>query len=295
MYSFYKYHGLGNDFIIFDCLSNLSKLISDLNDPDLLKRICNRNFGVGADGVIFILPPRVKGDVYMRIINSDSSEAEMCGNGIRCLVRYLFDNNKINLNEDIVVETLAGNIKAKISNDQLISVDMGSPNFDPNIIPTTLEVGKYGIAEGTFNISNFKLKGYSVSMGNPHLIIPVSNLEDVDLTDWGKILENNNLFPNKTNVHFMQVENKSLIKVLVWERGAGPTLACGTGACACLVTANIIGLSNSKATIKLPGGELLIEWKKENNSIIMNGPAEFIYKATLAEEYLSNIKKFIIS
>tara|TARA_Y100001968_G_C19302196_1_gene689696 strand:+ start:101 stop:967 length:867 start_codon:yes stop_codon:yes gene_type:complete len=279
MTRFYKYHGLGNDFIIFNCLEEWPEFLN-IPSHSLVKRLCNRRFGIGSDGLILLLPPKGVGQVFMKIINSDGSEAEMCGNGIRCLVRYLIDNNIIK-SEIFLIETLAGNIKAKKCNNGEICVDMGKPILEASLIPTLLPVGNNGIPEGYIDIEGTKTKLYSIGMGNPHAIINVKSIDDVPLSKWGSIVENNEYFPKNTNVHFLEVLTVNKLKILVWERGAGATLACGTGACATLVAAYLVGLSDNNANIILPGGNLFIDWPSKNDSVFMTGNAEFVFSGSI--------------
>lgn len=281
-----KYEGLGNDFLLVDA--------RDSQDPNLTPeesaRLCDRNFSVGGDGVIFALaPPEGKESEYdfsMRIYNSDGSEPEMCGNGIRCLAAFLKD-----LGEDAKsynIHTLAGPIVPVMNDDGTITVDMGEPIFKGSDVPTTLEPNSDGesVVEQTIEANGKEWKVSAVSMGNPHAIIFVDDLEnDIDFEVDGPALEAHPSFPAKTNVEFVQVMSESHLKMKVWERGAGPTLACGTGACALAVAAIRAGKiprpegEGSAVKVTLPGGDLFIEWRESNNKIYMSGPAQLSFNA----------------
>ena len=235
--SFEKYQGNGNDFVIIDSRGNELYKNYKTNKIFDIKKICNRQFGIGADGVIFIEEPNEDNYAKMIIFNSDGSEAQMCGNGIRCLVEYLHVNDSMNnKNIEYKIETKAGLKIAKYINDE-ITVKMGVPILECQNIPTTIEKKINSIPSHEFIEKDFNNMGYAVGMGNPHLIFFVEDIESIVLSRLGPIFEKNELFPEKTNVHFCQILNRDNIKVKVWERGAGPTLACGTGACAIHVAA----------------------------------------------------------
>ena len=217
----------------------------------------------------------------MRIFNSDGSEAEMCGNGIRCLVEYL---TKSSTNErDITpykIETNSGLKKAIYKNGQ-ISVEMGKPIFEKSLIPTNIIDTFNNLPSALFSFNDFSARGYSVGMGNPHLIFFLENIETISVGDLGSFFEKSELFPEKTNVHFCKILNQKNISVKVWERGAGETLACGTGACAVHVAAYILGLCSSKTTITLPGGKLNIEWDSEDKEVKMTGISKEIFSGEI--------------
>jgi diaminopimelate epimerase len=267
---FVKMQGCGNDFIIMEG----KDIPADFNLSELAKNACERNFGIGADGIILVLPSE-KADFRMQIINSDGSEPEMCGNGIRCFAKYLELSGKTDKKE-LDIETLAGLIKATLvekNGETLVRVDMGEPRLNPHEVPVWGFEGDSVInqqirkEDKPFNIT-------AVSMGNPHCVIFMDDLDSFDFDYWGPRLESyTDVFPKKTNVEFVKVEDKENLRLKVWERGAGPTLACGTGACATLVAAVLNNLSDKKASVHLPGGTLEIEWA-ENNHLIMTGPAE---------------------
>ena len=279
--TFEKYQGNGNDFIVIDCRGNDLYKNYKSNKFFDIKKICNRQFGIGADGVIFVEEPNEDNYARMIIFNSDGSEAQMCGNGIRCLVEYLHLNDPMkNKNIEYKIETKAGLKIAKYINDE-ITVKMGFPILDSQNIPTTIEKKINSVPTHDFIEKNFNSKGYAVGMGNPHLIFFVQDLESIPLSSLGPLLERNPLFPEKTNVHFCQILNRDNIKVKVWERGAGPTLACGTGACAIHVAAFKLGLCNSETTISLPGGNLKIDWSKEDCEVMMTGNAKKVFSGSM--------------
>ena len=278
---FEKYQGNGNDFIVID--SRRNNLYNDciLNKNIDIKEICNRQFGIGADGVIFIKEPKDDNYARMIIFNSDGSEAQMCGNGIRCLIEYLHLNDlQENKNMEYKIETKAGIKVAKYINDE-ITVKMGFPILSSKDIPTTIKNKINSVPSHDFIEKNFNSKGYAVGMGNPHLIFFLQNLESVPFYILGPLFEKNELFPEKTNVHFCQILNRDNIVVKVWERGSGPTLACGTGACAIHVAAYKLGLCNAETKITLPGGNLKIEWSKQDCEVMMTGKAKKVFSGSM--------------
>jgi len=279
--NFEKYQGNGNDFIVIDSRRNDLYKEKKTNNYFDIKKICNRQFGIGADGVIFIEEPDHDNYAKMIIFNSDGSEAQMCGNGIRCLVEYLHINDSMSKkNIDYKIETKAGLKIAKYINEE-ITVKMGVPIFDNQNIPTKIEKKINSIPAHDFMEKNFKNKGYAVGMGNPHLVFFVQDLESIDHNVLGPKFEKNELFPEKTNVHFCQILNRDNIKVKVWERGAGPTLACGTGACAIHVSAYKLGLCNSQTIVTLPGGDLKIDWSKDDCEVMMTGNAKKVFTGSM--------------
>ena len=279
--TFEKYQGNGNDFIVIDSRGNNLYKNYKTNKSFDIKKICNRQFGIGADGVIFIEEPNQDNYAKMIIFNSDGSEAQMCGNGIRCLVEYLHVNDSMkNKKIEYKIETKAGLKIAKYINDE-ITVKMGAPILESQNIPTTIKKKINSIPAHDFIDKNFNNKGYAVGMGNPHLIFFIEDLESIALSRLGPIFEKNELFPDKTNVHFCQILNRDNIKVKVWERGAGPTLACGTGACAIHVAAYKLGLCNSQTIVNLPGGDLKIEWSKDDCEVMMTGNAKKVFSGSM--------------
>lgn len=284
-----KYEGLGNDFILVDARTSTEPPLN----PEESARLCNRNFSVGADGVIFALaPPEGKEDEFdfsMRIYNSDGSEPEMCGNGIRCLAAFLRDLGEES--ESYRIHTLAGPIVPVLNDDGRITVDMGEPILSAAKVPTTLEPNAESdsVVEQTLEVNGKTWKVSAVSMGNPHAIIFVNDLEnDIDFEVDGPALESHPAFPAKTNVEFVQVMSENHLKMKVWERGAGPTLACGTGTCALVVAAIRAGKiprpegEGNTVRVTLPGGDLFIEWRESNNKVYMTGPADFSFNGIAA-------------
>jgi diaminopimelate epimerase len=222
----------------------------------------------------------------MRIFNADGSEAEMCGNGIRCLARFLADSDGDQPGRTWRTETMAGVIVPELCEDGQIRVDMGQPFLEPDQVPTTLAKGRSGLPQGEIDLQGSTLQLAAVGMGNPHVVVPVQDLKAIPFDAWGSALEIDPLFPAKTNVHFLEVIDQRTLEIRVWERGAGPTLACGTGACATLVAATLLGLSESEATVKLPGGPLEISWPDPEGSVFMTGPAVAVFDGVLNPELL---------
>jgi len=272
---FSKMHGLGNDFVIVNALAE--KKLGNLEE--LAKRVCHRNFGIGADGLILVLPSE-EADIRMRIFNSDGSEPEMCGNGIRCFARYIYQESIVP-KEVIRVETLAGIIVPRlITEGSLISgiqVDMGPPVLDPDQIPVR-GYASAPVVDVPLEVDGQTLSITAVSMGNPHCVVFVPDLDAVFFDTLGPKLETHPAFPRKTNVEFVQVINNEKVKVRVWERGAGPTLACGTGACAVAVAGSLSGRTSRKVTVCLPGGDLDILWDQHDNRVYMTGPAVEVFR-----------------
>ena len=285
---FSKYQGIGNDFLLLD-----GRSLEDDTDscygliPESVRRICDRRFGVGADGVIVALPPRQGGELRMRIFNADGTEPEMCGNGIRCLARFLADSDGDSPGRSWRVETLAGEMVPRLQPDGRVQVDMGRPFLRSEEVPTTLPLGANGLPEGRIELLGQTFQVAAAGMGNPHLVIPVENVAGIDLEVLGPALEVHPAFPARTNVHFVQVAAPSHLVMRVWERGAGPTLACGTGACATLVACHSLGLCERQARVDLPGGPLEIRWDGSSGHVFMTGPAEPVFDGVLAPGFLA--------
>lgn len=284
MLQFSKYQGLGNDFVLIEGRDGRLDASITSPDPQWVRRICDRHFGVGGDGIILALPPDGPGELRMRIFNADGSEAEMCGNGIRCLARFLADSDGDAPGRSWSIETPAGLIIPVLQEDGQIKVDMGAPMLAPDTVPTTLAVGEQGLPQGELTINGDLLKVAAVGMGNPHVVVPVPDLTSIPFDAWGAALEVDPSFPAKTNVHFLQVRGRDALEIRVWERGAGPTLACGTGACATLVAAHLLGLSEATAEVMLPGGPLQISWPDREGSVFMTGPAEAVFDGVVVPE-----------
>lgn len=270
---FTKYHGLGNDFILIDNRSTAEPCLT----PEQAIDLCDRHFGIGADGVIFALPGQDGTDYTMRIFNSDGSEPEMCGNGIRCLARFIADLEGITEPRSYRIHTLAGVITPKLEADGLVTVDMGEPRLLAAEIPTTLAAPDQKVIDQPLEVAGQTWNVTCVSMGNPHCITFVEDVTAIPLETIGSQFETHAVFPKKTNTEFIQGVRSDYLKMRVWERGAGITLACGTGACASLVAAVLTGRSDRRAAIELPGGILQIEWSAADNRLYMTGPAQAVF------------------
>ena len=279
MIKFTKMHGLGNDYVYIDAINQKIE-----NESSLAKFVSNRHFGIGSDGLILICKSEVA-DFKMRMFNSDGSEAEMCGNGIRCVGKFVYDKGLTN-KTTVKIETLAG-IKTLILNIkegkvETARVDMGEPILEAEKIPVISTENPVKNLE--LEAENKKFKFTCVSMGNPHAITIVENTKEFDVEKYGKVLEVDKAFPKKANIEFVQIVDKENIKMRVWERGAGETLACGTGACATAVACNLNGLTGRKVNIELLGGTLNIEWNENDNHVYMTGPAVTVFDGELYEE-----------
>lgn len=264
-FHFIKMQGTGNDCIIFD---NLRLKTSNLGR--FAKKICHRTLGVGADQLLILGKSR-HADFKMEIFNADGSQAEMCGNGIRCLARYIKEA-KYTQKKEMTIETLAGIRKLKVTS-KTVFVDLGEPKLKGKEIPVNLS-GR--IINRPLKIENKDFRITCISMGNPHCVLFQENLDNIDIDRFGPLLENYHLFPKRTNVSFANVTTPQEIRVRVWERGAGETLSCGTAAAATLVASVLNGFTDRKAKIVLPGGKLEVEWQREGNHVWLAGPAEKI-------------------
>ncbi|WP_211745325.1 diaminopimelate epimerase [Paenibacillus sp. Marseille-Q4541] len=276
---FTKMHGLGNDFVVVYGEKELPH-----NAAELAIKWCNRFFGIGADGLVYILPSD-EADFQMRIINSDGTEAEQCGNAIRCVAKYVYDHGHID-RESITIQTIGAGVQpvlltvedGKVSK---VRVDMGAPILDGLQIPTMIDASP--VVNQAIEAGGSGFRFTAVSMGNPHCVIYVDDAVNFDLASWGPKLEVHPLFPKKINVEFATVKDREHIDMRVWERGAGPTLACGTGACATLVSSVLNDVSDRAAWVSLKGGDLFIEWSEEDNHVYMTGPAEVVFTGTTNE------------
>ena len=273
MMLFTKMQGLGNDFVV-------TAEYLDLPDgvAELAIKVCDRHFGVGADGLVFILPS-TKADVRMRIFNSDGSEAEQCGNAIRCVAKYVFEHQIIS-KQSISIETQAGIqwVKLFFENEMIVEkveVDMGEPILQGELVPTALSGEK--IVNQSLEIEGRTFYFTAVSMGNPHAVIYVDDATNFQIEKWGPLIETHPMFPKKTNVEFVSVKSDKEIEMRVWERGGGQTLACGTGACATGVASVITGQSARDVTVRLKGGNLRINWSQEDNRVYMTGEAKEVF------------------
>jgi diaminopimelate epimerase len=283
---FTKMQGIGNDYVFVDCFHERVA-----NPAKIARAISDRHFGIGSDGLILICPSR-KADARMRIFNADGSEAEMCGNGIRCVAKYVYEHKLAKSRGPVVmgngtkypasfkIETGAGILAVGLAlrnkEVQKVCVNMGEPRFRPKEIPVKLPGER--VIEHKIEVAGEKLAMTCVSMGNPHAVFFCDDVEAVELETIGPEIENHNLFPKRTNVHFVEVETKSRFKMRTWERGSGITLACGTGACACAVAAAVTGRCGRSSTAQLPGGELQLNWSTEDNCVYMTGPAVEVFE-----------------
>lgn len=276
---FTKMHGIGNDYIYVNCLEE------NVRNPQVLaQQMSRRHFGVGSDGLVLICPSDVA-DFQMRMFNADGSESEMCGNAARCIGKYVYERG---LTDRTELSLLTGGglrqLSLRVENGRVrsVQVNMGSPELAPNQIPVQLPgeiVMGYRLEMGS---TTFAI--HCVSMGNPHCVIFVRDPDDVDLGIWGPLLENYHIFPNRTNVEFAHVIDRKHIIMRTWERGAGETLACGSGACAVLVASVLTGAADREAEITLRGGKLLVHWSPDDNQVYQEGPAEFVFDGEWPED-----------
>ncbi len=277
MLEFTKMHGLGNDYVYMDAINQKIE-----NRSELAKKVSDRHFGIGSDGLILICPSD-KADFRMQMFNQDGSEAEMCGNGIRCVGKFVYDK-KLTNKETITIETLAGikTLEMTVENGKMktAKVDMGEPILEPEKIPVISE--EMPVKNLELESGDKKFKFTCVSMGNPHAVTFIE--EDVskfDICKYGADLEVNKKFPKKANIEFVNKIDDKTLKMRVWERGAGETLACGTGACGTVVSAILNGYTSRKVTVQLLGGNLEIEWNEENNHVYMTGPATTVFEGKI--------------
>lgn len=269
---FTKMHGIGNDYIYIDCMESMPERL-----PDLAREMSDRHMGVGGDGIVLICPSEVA-DFRMRMFNNDGSEARMCGNASRCIAKYVHDHG-LTQNNPISLETLSG-IKAlslNIEGDEVVSVtvDMGEPSLDKSVIPVVAEEDR--VVEKSVSTPYGDVKVTAVSMGNPHGVIFVDCIEDVPFDNLGPYMERHEMWPDRANIEFAQVLDSGNIRMRVWERGTGETLACGTGACATAVAAALTGRTGRKVTLHLRGGDLEIELAN-NGHVLMTGPATEVFQ-----------------
>jgi len=282
---FVKMHGLGNDFII---AREDQPDLKPEHYANLAVKLCDRNFGIGADGLV-IIGRDPHHDIFMRIFNPDGSEPEMCGNAIRCVARYAWDVGLV-FSPRISVRTLAGPRYPELILEEgrviSVRVDMGEPILERSLIPMLGEPGPVIGEELTTPAGCFRIT--AVSMGNPHCVIFVDDFARVKLSELGPVIESYPLFPSKTNVEFVKIESKERISMRVWERGAGETLACGTGACASLVASFLNGFTDRQARVCLQGGELFIEWSAADNHVYMTGEATLVFTGQISLDTLTN-------
>jgi diaminopimelate epimerase len=280
---FTKMHGIGNDYVY---VNGFTETIE--NPSELARKVSDRHFGIGSDGLILILPSE-HADVRMRMFNADGSESEMCGNGIRCVAKYAYDHG-LSRNNPMTVETGRGVLRLSLDVEngkvQTVTVDMGEPILDLEQIPVTQgATGRNALLKRQSDhvyalateMDGKEIQATFVSMGNPHATIYVPDVSEVDLNLWGPKLEHYPAFPRRMNVHFVQVVSRDEVIMRTWERGSGITLACGTGACAVAVSGVLTGKTNRKLLAHLPGGDLLLEWLTDDNHVYMTGPATEVF------------------
>jgi len=270
-------HGLGNDYVVID---NRNGKISDAKATEFALALCRRRFSVGADGILFV-SDSASADAKMRIFNADGSEAEMCGNGIRCFAKYCYENH-IARKGELIVETLAGNKRTWLTVEnglvQSVMVDMGVPVLERSKIPM---VGQGTCVNEDLHVDGEAYKATCLSVGNPHCVIFVDGVDEFPVQRVGPKIETHSLFPKRTNVEFAQVLSENEVKVRVWERGCGETLACGTGACATVVAGNLLKKLGGKVRVHLLGGDLTVEYA---DRLFLNGVAEKVFEGTLFKE-----------
>ncbi len=278
--AFSKYQGLGNDFILIDNRHSDTPII----DPEEAVIWCDRHFGIGADGIIFVLPGQAGADYTMRIFNSDGSEPEMCGNGIRCMAKFIAElEGKVDTEVTYQIHTLAGTIVPEVTIDGDVQVDMGEPRLSAAEIPTSLGMVDNQVVNQSIEVDGKNWIVTCVSMGNPHCMTFVEDANAIELAAIGPKFEHHPAFPQRTNTEFVQAIRPDYLRMRVWERGAGITLACGTGACATVVAGVLTGKSDRTCTVELPGGCLQIHWSLADNRVYMTGPAELVFKGEVAE------------
>lgn len=269
---FTKMQGLGNDYVYVNCME---QMVEDA--AETARRVSDRHFGIGSDGLILICPSD-KADFEMRMYNADGSRGEMCGNGIRCVGKYVYDYGLTD-KTSLSVETLGGIkhlfLEVEGGKVSLVKVDMGPAILEPEKIPVTAEGSR--VVDKPLQVDGKTFRMTCVSMGNPHAVIYVDDVQGMDLEKTGPSFENHERFPNRINTEFAHVLDRNTVEMRVWERGSGETLACGTGACAVAVASILNGYTEDQVTVRLLGGDLKIEWDREANKVYMTGPAEVVF------------------
>ena len=271
---FAKMHGCGNDYIFID---GSKEPVKTKDKPELTRYLSDRNSGVGSDGVIFINPSE-EADFEMEMYNADGTRGEMCGNGIRCVAKYVYDRGLTNKKKLSIISCGAVKELSLTIQDKkviFVKVDMGEPRFMPKDIPVDLPGDR--IINEPISVCGREFHMTCMSMGNPHAVVFVERTDGLRLDELGPAFENHPCFPNRVNAEFVQVLNRQTIRMRVWERGTGETLACGTGACAAVTAGILNGLLEDQVTVRLPGGELEIFWNRQSNRIYMTGPAVHVF------------------
>ena len=277
---FTKMHGCGNDYIYVD---GAKEIIPQDKKPDVVKKLSDRHFGIGGDGVIFINPSN-EADFEMEMYNMDGSRAEMCGNGIRCVAKFVYDKGLTDRTHISIIS--AGKVKyldlttesGKVST---VKVNMGAPILKAADIPVIADRGEEPVVGGDIEIDGKIYKMTCVSMGNPHAVVFMDDVEELPIETVGPLFENHKRFPKRTNTEFVKIIDKEHVEMRVWERGTGETLACGTGACATVVACILNGLTNDTVTVKLLGGSLRIQWDRQENLVYMTGPATTVFEGEI--------------
>lgn len=273
---FVKMQGIGNDYVYMDCTK-----INLKNIPELAVKLSNRNYGVGSDGLILIKSSD-KADFMMDMYNADGSRSQMCGNGIRCVGKYVYDFG-LTKKEEITVETLAGikELKLIVKDGQVdqVTVNMGEAILDPKLIP--INIDEEVIINHPIIVGGDEYKITGVGMGNPHAVVFVNEVENLELEDIGPLFESHEVFPERVNTEFIRLIDESTLEMRVWERGSGETLACGTGACASVVAAVLNGLTKEEVIVKLLGGDLKIHYKQDENIVYMTGPCSKVFEGEI--------------
>lgn len=276
-FKFSKMHGAGNDYIYVNCFE---ESIEDINET--AAKVSDRHFGIGSDGLVLICPSKVA-DFRMDMYNSDGTQAEMCGNATRCVGKYVYDRGLTDKTQ-VTLETLAGikilDLNVKDGKVESVCVNMGSPELSPKNIPINSKLERFVDEPVLVDGREYKVTG--VSMGNPHAVTFIDDTDSLEIEKIGPKFENHPMFPKRINTEFAQIVDRNTIKMRVWERGAGETLACGTGACATLVAAVLNGLTDDEAGLILLGGTLHIRWDREENKVYMTGPAQFVFDGVIS-------------
>lgn len=273
---FTKMHGCGNDYVYVNCLEE------EVENPGMVSEVVSdRHFGIGSDGLILICPSE-KADFRMRMFNADGSEGEMCGNGIRCVAKYVYDHHMTD-KKQISIETGAGikylDLTVEDGKVTLVKVDMGEPILKPELIPVFSE--KERVVKEPIEVEGKEWNMTCVSMGNPHAVVFIEDTENFEIEKIGPHFEHHKLFPNRTNTEFVQIISRTEMNMRVWERGSGETLACGTGTCASVMAAILNGLTENKVLVHLLGGDLIIEYEEKSNHIFMTGPATTVFEGEI--------------
>lgn len=273
---FTKMHGLGNDYVYVNCFEEKID-----NPPAVARFVSDRHFGIGSDGLIMINPSKTA-DFEMEMYNADGSRGEMCGNGIRCVAKYVYDYGLTDKTQ-ISVETLGGikylDLTVEDGKVLLVKVDMGKPELEADLIPIILE--REQVIDEPIEVDGKEYHMTGVSMGNPHAVIYVDDVKGLDLEKIGPKFENHERFPKRINTEFVHCIDRQTVEMRVWERGSGETLACGTGACAVAVSSILNNLTDTQVTVKLLGGDLQIEWDREKDRVFMTGPATVVFDGVI--------------